>query len=95
MSCNITINTEVVQKKLHKVVYIILKDLVDDPLVCRWSIFQTKRHQYPYIFAPFGNEGGLVLIVCMNVDLVITGKTVDEGVCCILNNYIENLVREW
>ena len=30
----------------------------------------------------------------MNMDLVIAGKTVDEGVCGIPNNRVENLVRE-
>ena len=47
-----------------------------------------------YICAPFDNEGGFVLVVFMNMDLVIAEKTVDEGVCGIPNNRVKNLVRE-
>ena len=61
----------------------------------RSSIFEAKGHDSVGECAPWGCECRLVMIFFMDLDLVVSEKSVDEGEGLMSSTCIDDLVDEW
>ena len=58
------------------------------------SIFQAKGHDSICKGAPWGYECRLVTVFFLDLDLVISGKTIHEGKCLMSSACIDDLINE-
>ena len=58
------------------------------------SILQTKGHYSIGEFAPQGCECSIVMIFFLDLDLVISEKSVHEGKDCVSDTCIDNMIDE-
>ena len=80
-----------------EIIRIILHNLGDvmecvrhSPLESGSSIFKAKRHFPISKGAPRANEGGLVLIFRLDLDLIISGESIHKGEDVISNAIIQD-----
>ena len=64
------------------------------PLESGSNIFKAERHFLISEGAPRANEGGLVLIFGLDLDLIIPGESIHKGEDFISSAIIQDLINE-
>ena len=73
----------------------IMKAIGHGPLECGTSIFKAERHDAIGKGAPWGSKSGFVLVLLVDLDLIVSKKTVHEREEFMPHTRINELVNKW
>ena len=88
------VSSEIVKISFHNLSDV-MESVRHSPLEGGTSIFEAERHFPIGEGAPRADEGCLVLIFRLDLDLIIPGKSVHKGEDFISRTVIQYLINEW
>ena len=71
------------------------KNIVHQGLECRQSIGESKRHDQKFVVAIMGAKGGLMDVVGLHSDLMISGLKIQLSEECRTMEFVKQLIDGW
>ena len=84
----------VIDVDLHIATDLIFEDFIDQPLICSFDIFETKRHNFVAVQAFVGDKCHLLLIIRCHPDLVVGGEGIHEAEQLMVQCDVDQLINQ-